>query len=531
MLLRPYQTEAIAALYAYWRAGGGNPLVDMATGCGKSFVIAELIRRLYEGKPSRRFLLLTHVAELVEQDVAALRALWPHAPIGINSAGLGERCWDAPIVVAGIQSVFRNPEALGRRSLVIVDEAHLIPAAGDGMYRTLLDALRRSNPDMRVAGLSATCYRLDSGRLDEGEGRLFDRVVYTYGIAAGIADGWLAPLTARATPIEINVADVGRRGGEFIAGELEQAANRNEIVEGAADEIVARGAERKSWLCFCAGVDHAHHVRDALRRRGIVAETVTGETPQKDRDRIFAEFKAGNIRALTGANIFTVGFDAPAVDLIAMLRPTLSAGLFVQMVGRGTRKAEGKSDCEVLDFAANVRQHGPVDAVSITTRLRKGAAAVERSNAPRAKACPNCQVYAAVEATCCAACGYSWASALRAIKHAARAEAVPILSSHVVWLDVQAVTLSSYRKPDGAVPVLRVEYTCGRRVLREFIPLEHPGFARSRAEQWWRQMGGLAPPPATVFEALDRQAELDPVTAVAVAREGDWWRVTARSAA
>ncbi len=216
--LRPHQHAAIEALYGYWRPGGGNPLIEMATGTGKSVVIGALIRKLFEGKPSRRFLLLTHVRELIEQDAKALCMVWPDAPIGINSAGLGERDWDAPIVLAGIQSVYKTPELLGPRNLTVVDEAHMIPRDGDGMYRTVIERLRTLAPTMRVAGFTATPYRLDCGRLDEGDGRLFDRVVYSYGLAEGVRDQWLAPLTAKATHFEINVAGVARRGANSSRG-------------------------------------------------------------------------------------------------------------------------------------------------------------------------------------------------------------------------------------------------------------------------------------------------------------------------
>src|SRR5262249_764077 len=149
--LRLYQEAAIAALFDYWRAGGRNPLIEMATGTGKSLVIGELTRRLM-AKASRRILVLTHVKELIEQDARAVRAVWPGAPIGICSTGLGERNVDAPIVIAGIQSVFKEPEALGPRNLVIIDEAHLVPAGGDGMYLTTIAARRALYPGMRVCG-------------------------------------------------------------------------------------------------------------------------------------------------------------------------------------------------------------------------------------------------------------------------------------------------------------------------------------------------------------------------------------------
>jgi DNA repair protein RadD len=339
-LLRPYQIEALAVLWDFWRAGGGNPLIDLATGLGKSFLIAELGRRFC--KQQRRIVILSHVREIIEQDAKAILALWPEAPIGVNCAALGARSVDAPIVIGSVQSIYREPQALGARDLFIVDEAHLIPRHDSAMYSTTILGLRALNPRMRVVGLSATPYRTDTGRLDEGEDRLFDATVYSYGIGQGIADGWLAPLAAKATTHEIDVSSVGKRGGEFIAGELESAADQDALVEGAAREILAQGSGRRSWLAFCCGVHHAFHVRDALRRHGVSCETIVGDTPADERRAIIAGFRAGGIQCLTNCNCLTTGFDVAAIDLIAMLRPTCSPGLYVQMLGRGIRKAAGK---------------------------------------------------------------------------------------------------------------------------------------------------------------------------------------------
>ena len=373
--LRPYQQAALTALEDYWRDGGGNPLVVMATATGKSVVIAHLIRDISRRYPTLRVLVVTHVLELIRQDLEPLLALWPDAPVGINSAGIGQREWDAPIVFAGVQSVWRDAARLGARHLVLIDEAHLVPHDGDGMYRSLLSELRALAPadGMRVAGFSATPFRLDSGRLDEGEGKIFDDVVFDYGIGQGIRDGWLSPLTSKAAKVEINVNNVGRRGGEFIIGELERAADDNAVIATACDDIVARGANRRSWLVFCCGVRHAHHVSDALRMRGVACRVVTGETPLTEREDSITTFKAGAVRCLVNVNVLTTGFDAPQIDLLAMLRPTLSTGLYVQMLGRGTRKADGKENCLVLDFAGNCRRHGPVDQV---VGGRNGEAAV-----------------------------------------------------------------------------------------------------------------------------------------------------------
>ena len=144
--LRPYQQAALTALEDYWRDGGGNPLVVMATATGKSVVIAHLIRDISRRYPALRVLVVTHVLELIEQDLMPLRALWPDAPIGINSTGIGEREWGASIIFAGVQSIWRSAARLGPRHLVLIDEAHLGPHDGDGMYRSLIAELRALVP-------------------------------------------------------------------------------------------------------------------------------------------------------------------------------------------------------------------------------------------------------------------------------------------------------------------------------------------------------------------------------------------------
>src|SRR6516162_3627607 len=245
MELRPYQKAALDALDAYWEAGGGHPLCVLATATGKSVLIGKLIADIAAGFPALRSLVLVHVRELLEQNLDELLKVWPGAPFGINSAGLDRRDWHSPIVLANVQSVWRNPQRLGRRDLIIIDESHLVPHDGDGMYRSVIAELRELEPTLRVAGFTATPYRLDSGRLDEGDGKIFDEIVFKYGIAEGIRDGWLAPLSSKATGSKIDVSGVAVRGGEFIESELQAASNIEEVVRGACAEIVKQGIGRR----------------------------------------------------------------------------------------------------------------------------------------------------------------------------------------------------------------------------------------------------------------------------------------------
>jgi len=524
--LRYYQREAINAILDYWRNGGGNPLIEAATGTGKSVIISTLTKELLTAWPDMRVLMLVHVKELVEQNARALIRAWPQAPIGINSAGLGQRDRYSPILFASIQSVHRLGKQIGPRDLILIDEAHLVPKAGEGMYCRLLDDLREVVPDLRVAGFTATPYRMDSGRLDQGENRLFSEIIYSYDIARGIKDGYLSPLVSKATTTEIDVSGVARRGGEFVAGALEAAVDQDWITQSAVDEIVTFGENRRAWLVFAAGVAHAEHVRDAIRARGISCECVSGETPQGERDRIIRDFREGRIRCLTNAMVLTTGFDAPIVDLVAMLRPTLSTGLYVQIVGRGTRLADGKDNCLILDFAGNVRRHGPVDAIKVKkVRNSSGKEAAVGVDSVRAKECPTCKTLAALNARSCQCCGHEW-SVDEGPKHEATADGERHIMSTGLpqWSVVDDARFYKHTKI-GSPTSMRVEYTCGLTIHRSWVCFEHEGFARSKAHGWWRRMGGVMPPPETVDEALARTEELRTPTEIQVRPAGKFFEV------
>lgn len=527
--LRPYQTEAIDAVLSYWQSGGGNPLVEMATGTGKSMVIAKLTRDLLEAYPTMRVLMLVHVRELVAQNFAALLRAWPSAPAGIYSAGLNKRDTHHKITFASIQSVYRRAAELGPRDLIIIDEAHLVPMRGEGMYRKLLDDLHAMRPDARVCGFTATPYRLDTGRLDGGQNPLFNQTVYEYGIGRGIDDGYLSPLVSKAGLTEVDVSGVAKRGGEFVAGELESAADK--ITAQAVSELVQFGENRRSWIVFCAGVKHAHHVRDEIRRHGILCETVTGDTPSAERDSILRRFKAGEIRALTNAQVLTTGFDAPQVDLIAMLRPTLSTSLYVQCVGRGTRIAPGKNNCLVLDFAGNVRRHGPVDAVSVsmTTGGKSDTGKVDEG-AINAKECPDCLSLVAINASICKHCGHEWPREEKP-KHEASADAtVGILSTEQVGPQIIPVSdwsLDRHQKA-GSPDSVRVTYYAGLMTYREWLAFGHGGYARQKACQWWTNHGGATPFPADATDAINRQHELTLPSWVAVKPNGKYFDIVNR---
>jgi DNA repair protein RadD len=398
-VLRDYQQRTIEQLYAWFEAGNeGNPCLVLPTGSGKSHIIAALCKDALQSWPETRILMLTHVRELISQNAEKMRQHWPNCPLGIYSAGLGRKDLGEPITFAGIQSVRSKASQIGHVDLVIIDEAHLVSHKDEGGYRTLLSDIYRTNPNVRVIGLTASPYRLGHGYITD-KPAIFDALIEPVSIEELIYKGYLSTLRSKLTTTKLEVDGVHKRGGEYIESELQAKVDTKDKNAKVVREIINLSTERKSWLIFCAGVQHAQHIKDALIEQGIVAECVTGETPSNERDRMLTEFKAGTIRALTNANVLTTGFDAPSIDLIAMLRPTMSPGLYVQMAGRGLRIAEGKTDCLVLDFAGVVEQHGPITAVRPPPK--KG----DRVGEAPVKVCDNCQEICALSVRVCPACG------------------------------------------------------------------------------------------------------------------------------
>ena len=519
--LRPYQRAAIEALYDYFSASSGNPLVVMPTGTGKSLCIAGFTREAIAAYGDTRVLILTHVKELIQQNFMAMLRAWPEAPAGIYSAGLSRRDIHAQILFAGIQSIHRHARQVQRCDLVLIDEAHLLGRGDSGMYRSFLAQLNEINAGLlKVVGFTATPYRLDSGMLHEGKDRLFTDIAYEVPVLEMIQQGYLCPVVPKQTSTQLDVGGVGTRGGEFIAKDLEAAVDRDEVTRAAVAEIVQNGEGRGSWLVFCSGVAHARHVRDAIREHGISAETVTGDTPGPERDGILAAFKAGRLRCVTNANVLTTGFDAPGTDLIALLRPTKSVGLYVQMVGRGTRLAEGKDDCLVLDFAGNTARHGPIDTVDGRKKEPAGD-----GEAP-IKVCPECQTINHASARHCIECDHEFPPPV--VKVAPQAASNALLSTQIqaAWCDVTGVTYARHDKP-GKPASLRVTYECGLARHSEWVCFEHTGFPRDKAVGWWRRRAGNLPPPATVDEALRQLDQLRRPIAIQVRPAGQYTEIAA----
>lgn len=531
--LRDYQIAALTDIYRYFERERGNPLAVIPTGGGKSLLMAEWIKGVLAMAPTARIVIVTHVRELVAQNHAELIGMWPEAPAGIYSAGLRKRQLGSRILFCSIQSVHRKALQIQQCDMLLIDEAHLVPKSANTMYGRFITELREINPAMKVIGFTATPFRLDSGMLHQGEGAIFTHIAHDTSARLLIDKGYLAPLISRQRhDQEMDTEGVHTRGGEFVAAELEERAIDPDVIRKIVADIVANGQGRRGWLVFGTSIRHCELMADELREHGVTCAVISAETPDTERERVIDAYKRQEIRCLVSMGVLTTGFNAKHVDLIALARATQSTGLYIQMVGRGTRcmgadihesRLNGKADCLVLDYGGNIRRHGPFDEPFIPQSRNKGKGDGE---AP-VKECPQCENSTFIGSLFCAVCGYEFPPPER--KVTTEADFAPILAPPPAWLDVDDVSYSRHERP-GRPAMLRVVYRCGMTFYSEWVCLEHDGYARRKATGWWKQRAydlGLTAPD-TVAEAITRidAGDIARPDAIRVKRDGKYDNVT-----
>lgn len=355
--LRPYQADSVKAVIHYFRQHSTPAVIVLPTGAGKSLVIAELAR-LAKG----RVLVLAHVKELVEQNHAKYEGYGLKG--AIFSAGLGRKETDQQVVFASVQSVVRNLDAFKNQfSLLVIDECHRVPDDKSSSYKKVITHLLELNPGMKVLGLTATPYRLGMGWIYQyhtrglvrsEEPRFFRDCIFELPIRYLLDEGFLTPARLIDAPVlsydfsQLKPANTGRYKESEMDLVIEQSKRATpQIVQ----QIIQLAADKQGVMVFAATVRHAQEILGLLPQGE--SDIVIGDTPSPERDAIIQRFKQRDLKFLVNVSVLTTGFDAPHVDLIAILRPTESVSLYQQIVGRGLRLSPGKTECLVLDYAGN----------------------------------------------------------------------------------------------------------------------------------------------------------------------------------
>lgn len=499
MDFRWYQREAIDAIYSYFQFNDGNPLVSAATGSGKSVMIGGFMAEVLERWPDQRFVVLAHIKELLEQNAEKLYQINPAIDFGFYSSGLRSRDLHNSVVFAGIQSIYKRAFELGHADIILVDEAHLINMESDGMYKKFLSDMKLVNPQVKVCGFTATPYRMKSGLLTEGKNAIFDQVIYETDILRLMDEGFLSRVISRPGNRVIDTSQCAIQAGEFKEADTDMAARFDGLMLAAVNEIIAIGREenRRSWLVFCPSVNYAEEVRELMREQGVACEMVSHKTSDGDRSRFLADFKSGRLQCLVNKDVLTTGIDVPGIDLIAMLRPTKSPGLYSQIVGRGLRIAPGKINCRVLDYAGNIERHGPIDSIKVG---KKGPS--QPGEAP-VKTCDQCGEYVHAGLRQCPHCLFAFPEPDKA-KHEERASAAAITSDQFEpeTFDVTSWEWYRHQKP-GKPDSVRVEYLCGIQVFKQWLCFDHTGRPRADAVRYFCFVTGLNYAPQSTTLALE----------------------------
>lgn len=507
--LRDYQQTAADLTYTDAMTEGVHPVCVLPTGSGKSVVLCEIVDKILTEDPEWNVLILSHTEEICEQDHTTLTDYFGGIDIGLYHAGLNSRTI-MKITVAGIQSASRKRDKFNRFDFVIIDEAHSVPTAGEGQYRTFLKGF-----DTYI-GLTATHFRLGHGYIHKGEGTIFNKISIDYSSGDKflklVDDGYISKLYTKQTLLELDANDIRTRLGDFVIPDMAKKFNRDDITSQAVREIIEIGKNYYKWLIFSIDIDHAESITEKLISHDIKAIAI--HSKMENRKKAISDIRRNKYQAVVNVDILTTGFDDPHIDLIALMRPTKSPVLHVQSIGRGLRVAKNKDHCLVLDFAGNTERLGPINDINLEIEKAttgKGPAIT--------KVCPesDCMCIIPIATRTCPACGFEFeiqkgkdlqnTSGTQSIISRMNREREEGEEFHH-WVEVKFIRYSLWSKPNKP-PSMLVEYypTTGGKTYREWVLLDHKGWAKRNADKWvmrrWTGAGMVM--PRSAIEAIAKR--------------------------
>ncbi|MBE5991917.1 MAG: DEAD/DEAH box helicase [Paenibacillaceae bacterium] len=342
MELRPYQSEAKAAIFEEWDKGVKRTLLVLPTGCGKTIVFAKVTEDCV--RRGNRVLIMAHRGELLDQ---AADKIGKATGLGCATEKAEETCLGSwfRVVVGSVQSLTREKRLkqfpVDYFDTIIIDEAH--HCLSDS-YQKILDYFKEAN----ILGVTATPDRGDMRNL----GECFDSLAYEYTLPKAIKAGYLSPIKALTLPLKLDLSAVGMQSGDFKSGDIATALDP--YLYQIADEMEKHCKDRKT-VVFLPLVKTSQKFRDILNNKGFKAAEVNGDS--KDRAEVLAAYERGDYNVLCNSMLLTEGWDCPSVDCIVVLRPTKVRSLYSQMVGRGTRLFPGKDHLLLLDFLWHTERH------------------------------------------------------------------------------------------------------------------------------------------------------------------------------
>ncbi len=470
LTLRPYQEEAVEAAWASLRREE-HPVIQLPTGSGKALVLAEISHRILNR--GGRVLVATHVGELVAQNALEFQGLSGIEP-GILCAGLERSDKGHDVLFASVQSLYRPAQRgeIEPFNLIAIDECQLCDDRDSDakFYPTAFSCF----PEASRLGLSATPYRLNGPVY--GEGKYFTNLCYEADVLQLVRDGYLAPLVGVNAALTLDTSKFKIQAGDFATASVEDAETDAWLLA-VAYNVKELAAKRKHIAVFCPSVKVAERASEIFTSVGLTSSFVVGDT--EDRSGRLDAWKAGEFPVMCSVNVLSTGFNFKALDCIVCLRPTTSLGLWVQILGRGTRidEASGKKNCLLIDYSGNLALHGGICAgmeEAYEESKKGGVTKVSAKPKPSAKR----QVKKSNELT----------------------DLDPMLSSpkglRCEVAGVTYVAIGSKTQPGKRILMVNYDCRCPGGALitaSEFVCCEYDGYARQKAVEWFERRGGYAP--------------------------------------
>ncbi|MDR3154508.1 MAG: DEAD/DEAH box helicase [Deltaproteobacteria bacterium] len=541
MELFDYQKEAVDRLETRLRESP-RVLLQAPTGAGKAVLAAEIMRRYAIRYPKMRIGFAVHRKELVEQAADKLIKVWPE---GVFHVGMA--CASAGRVETGKRVTVGSIQTLRRRDfprpfdLLIADEAHHIPCAEDGgEWHSMIGEWEAARPGLRVLGFTATPYRLADGPIygppsRPGRTNFFPALDWSITIDELVALGRLAPWRGKV-PVDMGgeLSGVRRIAGEYSERDLEGLMCRERHVSTAVEAYSRYGEGRKKCVLFGVTVAHAEILAEAFRGAGHRAAAVHSRLGREDRESALRDFAEGRLEFIANVGVLTEGWDCPPVDLIMLCRPTMSPGLYVQMLGRGLRAWPGKKDLLFLDLADNWKRHGDPSSPRFPWLGGDGSGEGE---APF-KVCgnPDCKSAVPLGSAKCPACGWEFP-----VKKPEEARKVPELKEVAPGQAPRGgngngvgegkrpygLFLEPYVTRRGDRMARLTVYFEGARPVPTYLDVEGQASVMGwkRARQVWLRLAPGAAAPKSVDDAVARAGELVLPESLTVSKDPNGFRV------
>lgn len=420
MQLYPHQNVFKQDIYKAWDGGAQNVMAVLPTGGGKTVVLSDIIH-----DHNAAACAIAHRQELVGQiSIALARDDVPHRIVGPTSVvrlivgqhmaecGMSYYTPSSKVAVAGVDTLIRRRNELSgwanKVSLWVQDEGHHV------LKKNKWGKAAAMFPNAKGLAPTATPIRADGMGLGRHADGLMDAMVEGPTMRELIDAGWLTEYRIFAPPGDLDLTNVPTgSGGEFSKAPLKVAVQKSHVV-GDVVKHYLKLARGKLGITFATDVETAIYIAQQYNAANVSAAVISANTPDAERIRLIADFKARKLLQLVNVDLFGEGFDLPAIEVVSMARPTQSFALYCQQFGRALRLMEGKHEALIIDHVGNVQRHGLPDAARVWTLDRRDKCSkVSPTDAIPVRTCPECTAVYERTHKGCPYCGHYAEPALR----------------------------------------------------------------------------------------------------------------------